>query len=537
MNPNLVIIQYLHTKPNGFDFVKNFWQKLAADQKMEIFHFLYQANQYKTFIQTLQYELQSQGNAIPWTHLFAILIKINKKKFDVSSFLGHSQSSEQYGRFRIDHPELKSLWENEVERKRALAIEEREDLLQQLGFAKQQGLKKQRMDLLVELKSRFPNDPQIQKITEQEKEFSAKLALDKISAKERVAVSMTPQTPSIANSTLSIQAKSLSNKYPHLATDIAIVFAQCELFDISLEVLSLIKEKNTNTLWHELKICIDATQYARALSVIETLNKCSSSDSVSSFSLLYYQALCFYGLGKADEAIYLMKQITKIRPHFKSGVLFTSGVGRSVMNKYRVIIATLFTFILCTIYGMFLWNEDKLQNIARYRIEKFSQEKLPVSVLPGSIKLSLFPPSISVVDTSIIPKKEIKPLLKPLTIKKIKIKPSIISALFGRLWLSEISLDGTDVRVHISKLNKENATHSKAIQIDKILKQIPLTHFKLSHVNIRLETSIKNKNYALFAKNFDLNITNEVSHLLTRASSKSIRLVENSNTLIKDLFF
>lgn len=91
-----------------------------------------------------------------------------------------------------------------------------------------------------------------------------------------------------------------------------------ELFNESLSIFTVIKDKTSKTLWYELVISIEAKQLARALSIIDQLKTRSDLTADHAFSLLYYQALCMHGLGKHADAIHLLKQIIKIRPHFKS---------------------------------------------------------------------------------------------------------------------------------------------------------------------------------------------------------------------------
>lgn len=75
---NLVIIQLLHTKTNQAEFLRLCWDKLSQQQKAEIFHFLYLSDQHKTFLSALRTELSLDEPFIPWSYLFAILLRIKK---------------------------------------------------------------------------------------------------------------------------------------------------------------------------------------------------------------------------------------------------------------------------------------------------------------------------------------------------------------------------------------------------------------------------------------------------------------------------
>jgi tetratricopeptide (TPR) repeat protein len=321
VSANLVIIQLLHAPSNHAEFLRACWENLTHQQKKEIFYFLYSGKQHKTFLTILRTELNTESPFIPWTHLFAILEKIKILTPDmVKTFLGVGPE-EEHGVFRINQPLLMEAWIKRKQDRLDTLKEQKETLLNSLEFAKQQGIREQRDKILTELKKLFPTDKQVEMAFHEEREFKARNTLNRISNRRNQPLERAPVGEKLDKRLIDRFAKQglkAIKKNKSLALEMATMFLQMELYPQALMMIDAVKTKSSTVLWHELYISIEAKQFARALSVISVLKRKKDTDSDKSFSLLYFQALSLHGLGQTREARQIIKNIVKIRPHFKS---------------------------------------------------------------------------------------------------------------------------------------------------------------------------------------------------------------------------
>jgi tetratricopeptide (TPR) repeat protein len=321
VSANLVIIQLLHAPSNHAEFLRACWENLTHQQKKEIFYFLYSGKQYKTFLTMLRTELNTESPLIPWTHLFAILEEIKILTPDLISAFQHIGPEEEHGVFRIQQPLLMEAWTQRKEDRRNKLKEQKKTLLNSLEFAKQQGVREQRDKILTELKKLFPTDKQVEMAFHEEREFKARTTLNRISNRRSQPLERAPSGEKFDKKMIARFAKQslkIIKKNKSLALEMATMFLQMELYPQALMMIDSIKKKSSTVLWHELYISIEAKQFARALSVISILKRKKDTDSDKSFSLLYFQALSLHGLGQTNEARKIIKNIVKIRPHFKS---------------------------------------------------------------------------------------------------------------------------------------------------------------------------------------------------------------------------
>lgn len=321
LSANLVIIQLLHTESDPTDFLRLCWDKLSSVQKKQVFHFLYLAKQNRTFLTLLRHELNAQLPIIPWTHLFAILLKLKKVNSEnIVDLINPESSSSELGQFRVAIPSLENLWESRKRKVQTEYLEKKAKLLNDLDFAKNQGLREKRAQILEDLKKLFPQDKDILFAIHSEREYQARNTLHKMNSKRNQSTlpHIEPRAAKFEQEkALLTVTKKVIKKNKKLTLDLAIAFWQMDQYELALQVLDLINNKPTEVLWYELQICIEHQQFARALSLISSLKQ-EKLTSELSFSLLYYQALSLHGLGKASEAITILKKIIKIRPNFKS---------------------------------------------------------------------------------------------------------------------------------------------------------------------------------------------------------------------------
>ncbi len=321
VSPNLIVIQLLHTASNPSNFLQMCWDQLQDHQKIQIFHYLYLAKQETFFLNTLRQELLNTEPVIPWTQLFSLLKKWKKlNPAHVQMFLDYGCLSHEKIQFRIDSPELIELWSHKKQQMQTQFEGKKASLMKDLDFAKNQGLKEKRMDALNQLKQFFPKDKSVETAFQSEKEFHARQTYNKLVSKKEKNFHAKKEAPSLSTEETASFFKIIKKylkKDANYAYDFCVMFMEIDQPLLGLKVVDLLKKKSQTLLWHELYMCLEAQQHARALNTIAQLQKSNVSNE-HSFSLLYYQALALYGLGNRSDAIRIVKNILKIRPQFKS---------------------------------------------------------------------------------------------------------------------------------------------------------------------------------------------------------------------------
>lgn len=316
-----MILQLLHTTSDHTDFLRMCWDQLMAEQKMQIFHFLYLAKQDKTLINMVRQELLLNEPVVPWTQLMAVLKKNKKLTPTFLSSLGLSDNDAvSFLQFCIDTPELLPLW-NQKKKKFIQDYEaKRSHLLKDLEFAKNQGLKEKRIEALNQLKKLYPNDKSIENVFQSEKEFHARHTYNKLVSKREKNIYIKKESLGFTKDDEAAMFKIIKKylkKNADYVYDFSVMFMEMDLPLLGLKVIDLLKKKSKRLVWHELQLCLEGRQFARALSLIAQIQK-ERVGTEHSFSLLYYQALALHGLGHRSEAIKIIKSILKIRPQFKS---------------------------------------------------------------------------------------------------------------------------------------------------------------------------------------------------------------------------
>ncbi len=318
---NLIIIQLLHTSANPTEFLRLCWDQLFPPQKIQIFHYLYLAKQEKTFIQILRQELTFDEPTVPWTQLFALLVKWRKLSPETLKSLINTESDNLDSiTFRVNTPELSEMWMRKKQQKLSQIENKKQSLMKDLDFAKNQGLKEKRIEALNQLKKFFPNDKVVETAFQSEKEFRARHSYSKLVTKKEKQVYLKKEAATLNAEEIQSLFKTIKKhlkKNADTAYDFSVMFMEMDLPLLGLKVIDLLKKKSQKMLWYELSLSIEGQQFARALNTIAMIQK-KKVTSDQSFSLLYYQALALYGLGNKADAIRIIKNILKIRPQFKS---------------------------------------------------------------------------------------------------------------------------------------------------------------------------------------------------------------------------
>ena len=119
------------------------------------------------------------------------------------------------------------------------------------------------------------------------------------------------------------------------------------------------------------------------------------------------------------------------------------------------------------------------------RIDRLSREKLPVHVIPGTISWSWLPLTIDLQDVRIIPKAEIQPVLDPLNLQKVSIELNLFQLVQGRVRISRLGVQGTDINVRVPVSEKKSTPPLKGLFA--VLESIPIGMISLDDVNLHLK--------------------------------------------------
>lgn len=318
---NLVIIQLLHTPADATEFLRLSWEQLSLIQKKQIFHFLYIARQHKTFVALVRQELHLETPFIPWSELLALLYQWKKlKSHHLKTLIDTENPQPEVGHFRIPMAELNEIWKIRKKNKLTEYENKKMSLMKELNFAKNQGLQEKKVHALDQLQRFFPGDKVVENAALSDKEQNARKIYNRILTKKEKKTSQKSRSsakPFEHFEHFLPTIKKQLKKNPDYVYDFCLMFLQMDLPLDGLRVVDLMRRKSARLLWYELQLCLEAQQFARALSTIEFLQK-SKISSDQSFSLLYYQAMALYGLGNKPLAIQIVKNILKIRPQFKS---------------------------------------------------------------------------------------------------------------------------------------------------------------------------------------------------------------------------
>lgn len=224
-------------------------------------------------------------------------------------------------RFRVNMPQLIELWIKHKEKIIENYKNKKKELLDSLDFARQQGFKEQRAKILDELKKFYPSDKDVDLAFHSEREYVARNTINRVVQKKLSQNDWYSGINDVDTKTanhLFKKVKAYTKKNgTALLSDFMIMFYHLEMHSEAMKVFDLATEKSPSLLWHALQIAIDGKQFASALSMIDLLRR-EYLNSENSFSLLYYQALALFGLGKKSEAKQIIANIVKIRPDFRS---------------------------------------------------------------------------------------------------------------------------------------------------------------------------------------------------------------------------
>jgi len=205
----------------------------------------------------------------------------------------------------------------------------------------------------------------------------------------------------------------------------------------------------------------------------------------------------------------------------------------------KIVAGTFLLFCILLIgASLYTWHIEKIDNIVRFEIQNYSREHLPVDIIPERVTFTLLPMTIVVSNIKVIPKKELAKQvsgeLKPLDIREVRVRPSFLHLLIGKLHLAKIEVTGTHVQGAFAIKGSAGDT---PIHLRQWLEQIPVTQFKLSQVDVDVTVKDRTGTYAASAQGFDAVITNDVNSLLANLKLTTLNGSFNGKQVIKEAFF
>jgi translocation and assembly module TamB len=204
------------------------------------------------------------------------------------------------------------------------------------------------------------------------------------------------------------------------------------------------------------------------------------------------------------------------------------------MIKKALIGVFLLICILIIGSSLYTWHIEKIDNIVRIEIQKYSESNLPANIIPGKVEFQLIPLNVVISNVKIIPKKELAKQINKLEVLKITARPSLLHLLIGKFHLAKIEVQGAKIAARL-KIKKDSANAS--IQLRKILEQIPVTQLRISDIDLDLNVDDGTNNYALNASKINSIVTNDVNSLLVKFKMESLRFIYNEKTLANQAFF
>lgn len=154
-------------------------------------------------------------------------------------------------------------------------------------------------------------------------------------------------------------------------------------------------------------------------------------------------------------------------------------------SRRRLIYASLLISGIFFLVGFLIsFQTPKIRNWILVNIEKASRESLPVRILPESVEVGFFPIGTTLKNVRILPKDELKGLIEPLSIKRLSIFISPWQLLRGKLRLSEVAVQGTDVTVFVPASSRSDRPPLEGLF--DALSLVPVTELNLEDVNAKL---------------------------------------------------
>lgn len=158
------------------------------------------------------------------------------------------------------------------------------------------------------------------------------------------------------------------------------------------------------------------------------------------------------------------------------------------------------------------------------KVQKYSEESLPVTLRAQKLQLHFFKPSLGVEGVEIIPKDDFAKSFKPVRVASVRVFLDFFRLLGGRLHLSAVVVDSPEVEVDLDPLLQSDKPATE-LPIDEIFAQtekIPLQRLFLR--NIQLKVSSKKYKLDSSLNSGDILVTNMGQNLTFKTSVPSLQV-------------
>lgn len=299
------------------------WIDIYPEEKNQIYDFLYFSHQYKLFVYLFAIDLKSQIPDLPWLKALQIIQSL-KLKMDSGYF---EELLRNFSKLKLVGKSVHSLDELilEVRDKQRMAflqkiLKLKQELISSARIAQSEQLIDQHVHYMNELKKISPKEYNVSSlISEREKQRAQKI-INRLNKRRQQRSVPRPQLLSdeelLLIERLEKQAQNFLESQSALATDFAYLF---RTLGGSRQAIGFILQhpQEEKKDWQLLDYLFSGKQY---LSLLEHCNKLKNKYSQypnALFSISYAEAVAFWELGEKEKAIYLMGQISTMRPNFK----------------------------------------------------------------------------------------------------------------------------------------------------------------------------------------------------------------------------
>lgn len=298
------------------------WLEIYPEDKMEIYQFLYNTTQHKTFAYLFLVDVESQSQNLPWI-LFLDLVSTSQINVPDPSLTELNQ-------YLMKQKELsspkKSLGEmiTSLRKKRRLAFlqevsNRKQELLDSAKIAESEKLYEQQGLYLDELKKIAPSEYNFQsKVTEQQKTRAEHILM-----RNKKKNQMTIEHGTISADEKEIIAQIKKQAQEHFsagkaqASDFAYLLRTIGEQEMAVDFIYN-KDESEQKDWELLDYLFYGRQFLNLLDHCSHMKMKHSDNPDALFSIYYIEAVAYWELGEKQMALDLMAELTSMRPNFKS---------------------------------------------------------------------------------------------------------------------------------------------------------------------------------------------------------------------------
>ncbi len=293
---------------------------------LELCQFLYLSGQNQLILKIALKQLKKK-ELLPWAFLMDILDqqKIRLSKEQRLLFLKGIKEQKQipalltWNRWDDLHPELKALKKQEQEQINRNNNAEFIKLMEDLHFIQAQGILQKEEDILKNLKTNHPENPQVQELWLKFQEKWGRHIIQK-KKKDLIKKKLFPVPPQEKEKKEARKiARAISQKLKHRSEsvyDMALFFA---FLGYPLMALKILKPRadSPEVMWLYLDLLLEGRLYIDSLQFADTLTVRTKADPEAVFALSYARARAYYGLGQKERARAILSQLQEVRPHYR----------------------------------------------------------------------------------------------------------------------------------------------------------------------------------------------------------------------------